>query len=251
MPMISGGPFPASAPGADGGNAAYQVMLHNANRASLTTLAESTVQVTPTDSFVRQTPGAPAVLTKPGLDNYFRYAEQDIAQFDSNKDGVLDESELRKGFGGGPNANWTDQYNAAVQARNMVQAIGQNNVINPVQMTSYLLFQDAPKQAMTGLGYDGWMNKAQQLYQQHYDRFYPGQKLPDMAWDGKLTPAERAVADKFIQNDQTRPAASFAMKTLQSQLQLGNNYQQYRARNWQWQFQQAQASGTDNLKAKL
>ena len=125
MPIITGnqGPFASGTPGAHGGNASYQVMLKTANQAKATELAESTVQITPEDSFVKQSPEEPARLSKTGLDDYFRYSEQDIAQFDTNGDKQLDEQELQKGFGGGPGASPEDQAAAATQAKHLITAL--------------------------------------------------------------------------------------------------------------------------------
>jgi len=254
MPIITGsqGPFAANAPGANGGNASYQVMLKSANRASLTELAESTVEITPQDSFVKRTPEEPARLSKTGLDDYFRYAEQDIAQFDSNKDGKLNEQELEKGFGGGAEASPEDQAAAKTQADHLIKALspdaqpGEAPTIDAVKMTSYLIAQDAPKQLFAGLGFDGLLDASQTEYQKAYDQFYPGEKLPEMAWDGKASPAERHATDKLIQGDQTNAQVGVALKGLQQGLQLDNNYQQYKTRVQQYEQSQQPASAADS-----
>ncbi|MGE0201722.1 MAG: hypothetical protein AB7P76_12245 [Candidatus Melainabacteria bacterium] len=244
MPVITGqsGPFGnvPGTPGAQGaqgvwgGNAAHNALSKLGNLSDQVELALSTIQVTPGDTF--QTQG----LSPDGLANYFRFAETEIAHFDRNGDRQLDVSELQPIFGD----------NAAT----FKQAIDQDGIdgVGVLDATAYLMAQDGTRQLLHKPDFEtfrklcpdksrqeqqaiynsipdvkDYMALAQQTYADIYQNEFPGETLPEMAFDGQVTPAEAHAFNRIIQNQQLNAAAGAGMQLLQEKLGLQDRYLQY------------------------
>lgn len=195
------GPFSLSTPGSYGRNSA-----HNAQQANPSSVASATIVFTPPTSF-----SPDGSLSRNGLNDYFGYAEEDLKLFDLNGDMIVDDAELAQAFGGD-----SERANLFMTAVNQDGEAG----LSVVDMTGYLIAQDAPKQLFDGLGYDA-------LFQ---DTSNP------MAFDGQTTPAERAALDSLIYGTGTAPGrtavtdnqvAGEGMAGLQEALNLKENYAQY------------------------
>jgi hypothetical protein len=117
----------------------------------------------------------------------------------------------------------------ATTASQFYQAINQDGQqgLSAVDMTAYILAQDAPKQIYANLGLGDLFNTAQTLYQKTYSKEYPNEHLPPMALDGKASPAERHALDKIIQGQNLNSIAGTGMRQLQEDLCLSQRYAQY------------------------
>jgi hypothetical protein len=196
---------PNNAPGAYGAAQARHTYLMSQQNPEQ--VVNDTINITPEDTFVN------GQLTREGLNNYFGYAQQDVANFDKNGNGVLEDQEIVDAFGGDTNT-----------ARVMMKAIDQDGQpgISVVDMTAYLMAQEAPKQL--------YRNACQGLDDSFFDVFEAGAKankpgMPEMARDGKSTAAERNAVDTLIAAGPN--VAGLGMKQLQTQLDLQNRYQEF------------------------
>lgn len=175
-------------------------------------LATSTVQVTPASSFQN------GALTKQGVNDYFRFAERDIAKFDTNKDGVLSKEETIKAFGNGNEKTGEKYYEAINQD-------GKDG-LSVVDMAAFTMAQDGPKQLFANTTVSPTLfSSAQNGYQQFYNKYRPGETLPPMAFDGQITAAESHSMDKIIENQ--TDVAGVGMKGLQDKLNLEAAYERY------------------------
>ena len=181
---------------------------------------------------------ATGAITQDGLFNYFRYAEEELAYFDSNADGLLDQAEVKAIFG----EEQGQRYFAAVSG-----ADGTKESISPEDMASFLLAQDASADVFANpafipesdgteetetqrkilIGIKEQFELSQEHYKNYYAEFYPDEVLPEMKLDGQATAAERHALDIVIQDDRFNMLVGRNLSDIHNGLGLSDQYQDY------------------------